>query len=92
MNFRGQPPKKVSPVWVAPTLGLEDRMPFGKHMGKTVDELIRTDAPYLLWVIEEVDKVKIADDLHDQIEEAAAEQRTYTGGIADPDQFGDFDY
>ncbi|MCP4396141.1 MAG: hypothetical protein GY801_02360 [bacterium] len=39
------------------TLDLSDPMPFGKHKGKTVQEVIETSPDYISWMRREVQRV-----------------------------------
>lgn len=34
---------------------LSDRLPFGKHKGKTIDKLIASDMSYLTWCLDKVE-------------------------------------
>lgn len=46
---------KTSPAG-AMAVYLEKRMPFGKHKGKTIKEIIDTDAQYIKWALGETHK------------------------------------
>ena len=36
-------------------LCLKDKIPFGKHKGKTIKEIIKSDPQYLYWVCENIE-------------------------------------
>lgn len=38
-----------------PPIGLDDRLPFRKHRGKELWEVLETDPDYVTWLIEEAD-------------------------------------
>lgn len=43
-------------------LGLNDTMPFGKHKGKTIQELINTEVDYIRWLLENSDSFELDED------------------------------
>ncbi len=48
-------------------------MTFGKHKGKTVKEVMETDASYLLWADENVQGFELSNYLRDKAEEYSYE-------------------
>lgn len=49
----GYDPKKLFRR-VKPTLGMEDKFPFGRHAGKKVEDILEDDPQYILWFDENV--------------------------------------
>lgn len=47
-------------------LDFEDEMPFGKHKGETVAEVIDDDPGYMVWLLSE-DKCSFTDDVTREI-------------------------
>ena len=48
---------------------LNSKMPYGKHKGKTVQQVLNTDSPYLVW-------------WHENVEDYPLETSTYTQAYA----------
>ena len=47
-------------------LTLEDNMPFGKHKGALIQDLIKKEADYLKWLIDNTD-ISFGQDVHDAL-------------------------
>ena len=50
-------------------LDLEDQFPFGKHKGQIVADILRDDADYLRWWIENVDDYDLTDDIQEALDD-----------------------
>ena len=57
---------------------------FGKYKGHTIGEVFQLDASYLLWAIEETDRLKLSEKDIELIEEKAE--------MEEWDRFEDYDY
>lgn len=49
---------------------------FGRHMGKTIDEVAEKDPGYLIWAHENVGRFKLPDDLYQALLRDEAETDT----------------
>lgn len=50
------------------TLGLSDEMPFGKHKGKSVQEVLDEEPDYLRWMLREVQRVTFGAEVLELLE------------------------
>jgi len=46
---------------------LDTRLDFGKYRGQTVEAIIESDARYLVWCLEEVERFEVDKAVHDEI-------------------------
>ncbi len=44
---------------------LEDKLPFGKHKGHTIRQVLQSDSSYLLWCMEKLDRFAMSDEAWD---------------------------
>ena len=44
---------------------LEDKLPFGKHKGHTICQVLQSDSSYLLWCMEKLDRFAMSDEAWD---------------------------
>lgn len=44
---------------------LEDKLPFGKHKGQTIRQILKSDSSYLLWCVEKLDRFAMSDEAWD---------------------------
>lgn len=54
---------------------LDIAMQFGKHKGRSVEDVLADDPQYLLWALENVDSFEVDAALQDAIERAARSPR-----------------
>ena len=47
------------------TYNLTDKLPFGKHKGKTIHQILQKDPNYLLWCVEKLDGFAMSDEAWD---------------------------
>ena len=45
-----------------PTLNLKGKLNFGKHKGKTIDEILHEDPTYIRWCLENIDWFKLSEE------------------------------
>jgi len=48
--------------------GLSDKVKFGKHRGKSVEDIISSDPQWLFWAVENVDDFDIDKDAEAELE------------------------
>lgn len=51
-----------------PVIGLDDEVPFGKHSGKLLRDVIDDDPGWVVWAIEEIKTFEISDPATDLLE------------------------
>ena len=44
---------------------LSDKLPFGKHKGQTIRQVLQSDSSYLLWCVEKLDRFAMSDEAWD---------------------------
>ena len=44
---------------------LEDKLPFGKHKGHSIRQVLQSDSSYLLWCMEKLDRFAMSDEAWD---------------------------
>ena len=44
---------------------LEEKLPFGKHKGKTIRQILQSDPNYLLWCAEKLDRFAMSEETWD---------------------------
>lgn len=44
---------------------LHDSLPFGKHKGQTIHQVLQSDPNYLLWCVEKLDRFAMSDEAWD---------------------------
>lgn len=44
---------------------LTDKLPFGKHKGQTIRQILKSDSSYLLWCVEKLDRFAMSDEAWD---------------------------
>lgn len=49
------------------TYDLDDCLPFGKHQGRLIEDVLDEDPNYLLWCLENVDDFEVDKALQDEI-------------------------
>ena len=54
---------------------LDDALQFGKHRGRTVEDVLEEDPGWLLWALENTDRFEVDKALEDAIVEAARGRR-----------------
>lgn len=47
------------------TYQLTDKLPFGKHKGQTIRQILQIDSNYLLWCVEKLDRFAMSDEAWD---------------------------
>ena len=47
------------------TYQLTDKLPFGKHKGQTIRQILKSDSSYLLWCVEKLDRFAMSDEAWD---------------------------
>lgn len=47
------------------TYKLTDKLPFGKHKGQTIRQVLQSDPSYLLWCVEKLDRFAMSDEAWD---------------------------
>ena len=47
------------------TYQLTDKLPFGKHKGQTIRQILQCDSNYLLWCVEKLDRFAMSDEAWD---------------------------
>lgn len=47
------------------TYQLTDKLPFGKHKGQTIYQILQNDSNYLLWCVEKLDCFAMSDEAWD---------------------------
>ena len=47
------------------TYKLGDKLPFGKHKGQTIRQILQSDPSYLLWCVEKLDRFAMSDEAWD---------------------------
>ena len=47
------------------TYQLTDKLPFGKHKGQTIYQILQNDSNYLLWCVEKLDRFAMSDEAWD---------------------------
>lgn len=47
------------------TYQLTDKLPFGKHKGQTIRQVLQSDSSYLLWCVEKLDRFAMSDEAWD---------------------------
>lgn len=52
--------------------GLQDRLDFGKHRGKTLEEVIEEDPRYIRWALREIDRFDITEAAEAYLEQVEA--------------------
>lgn len=62
-------PKRDFPPPLRPrhVLGLDDEMPFGKHKGKQISDLLDDDPRYLLWAYNEIPDFALTDEAEHEL-------------------------
>ncbi len=55
-----QSKREIAPRWQP--FGLEDELPFGKHQGSTVQEVVDTDVDWLIWAIDNIKDFCLTSD------------------------------
>ena len=44
---------------------LSDKLPFGKHKGQTIRQVLQSDPSYILWCVEKLDRFAMSDEAWD---------------------------
>jgi hypothetical protein len=60
-------------------LGLEDTINFGKHKGKTVEDLLNKHPDYLLWAQDAIEWLEIDEDILEAASEKVEKRRSSRG-------------
>lgn len=47
------------------TYKLTDKLPFGKHKGQTIRQVLQSDPSYILWCVEKLDRFAMSDEAWD---------------------------
>ena len=47
------------------TYQLTDKLPFGKHKGQTIYQILQNDSNYLLWCVEKLDRFAMSNEAWD---------------------------
>lgn len=47
------------------TYKLTDELPFGKHKGQTIRQVLQSDPSYILWCVEKLDRFAMSDEAWD---------------------------
>ncbi len=51
------------------TLNLKSKLNFGKHKGKTIDEVLEEDPTYIRWCLENIDWFKLSEEDEKEVSE-----------------------
>lgn len=58
---------------------VEDRIPFGKHAGKTLKTVMQSDPGYIQWCIDKMDGFTMSDACHDVFDEISGKMKPDPG-------------
>lgn len=55
-------PAIVAPRRLTQVLGLADELPFGKHRGETVEDVLGRDPSYITWMLENIADYELSEE------------------------------
>jgi hypothetical protein len=58
-------PKAIAPDY--PILGISDALPFGKHKGESLVDVLESDPGWLRWALENIKGFVITDEVEDEL-------------------------
>lgn len=58
-------PNPIAPDY--PILGMRDELPFGKHRGSAVEDVLERDPGWLRWALENVRGFIVTDEVEDEL-------------------------
>ena len=51
-----------------PVLGLDDCLPFGKHRGELVRDVVELDPNWLIWALENISTFEVSDEVMTELD------------------------